>query len=134
MIVQINLTKMIRKSLLAPVDQIRLRISSYSVNNYHQWILSTWSSNPNHQWIKTSKLRINRIILCKWYTSVRDYRRMLSVTETGWLPTLCTAGINLLFSVTDDISCSLFVQKFRGKSGLPALNNYILISLAEAGV
>ena len=35
---------------------------------------------------------------------------MLSVTETGWLQTLCMAGINLLFSVTDDISCSLFAK------------------------
>ena len=30
------------------------------------------------------------------------------MTETGLLPTLCMAGIILLFSVTDDISCSLF--------------------------
>ena len=35
---------------------------------------------------------------------------MLPVTETGWLPTLCMAGVILLFSVTDDISCSLFHQ------------------------
>ena len=35
---------------------------------------------------------------------------MLSVTETGRLPTLCMARIILLFSVTDDISCSLCVQ------------------------
>ena len=36
---------------------------------------------------------------------------MLSVTETGWLLTLCMAGIILLFSVTDNISCSLFFKK-----------------------
>ena len=38
----------------------------------------------------------------------KDYRKMLSVTEIGWLPTLRMTGINLLSSVTDDISCSLF--------------------------
>ena len=35
---------------------------------------------------------------------------MSSLIETGWLPPLCMAGIVLLFSVTDDISCSLFIQ------------------------
>ena len=35
---------------------------------------------------------------------------MLPVTETEWLPTLCMAGIILLFSVTDDISSSLFYK------------------------
>ena len=35
---------------------------------------------------------------------------MLSVPETGWLLTLCMAGIILLFSVTDNISSSLFAQ------------------------
>ena len=46
-----------------------------------------------------------------YFWTQRDYRRMLSVTETGWLPTLYMAGIILLFSVTDDISCSLFEQQ-----------------------
>ena len=41
----------------------------------------------------------------------RDCRRMLSVTKTGWLPTLRIAGIIPLFSVTDDISCSLFLGR-----------------------
>ena len=45
-------------------------------------------------------------------TATRDYRRMLLVTDTGWLPTLFMAGIILWFSVSDNISCSLFMHNF----------------------
>ena len=53
-------------------------------------------------------LNLNLVGKTTFPGSQRDYRRMLSVTETEWLLTLCIAGIILLFSVTDDISCSLF--------------------------
>ena len=46
---------------------------------------------------------------------------MLSVTETRWLPTLCMARIILLFSVTDDISCSLFVILSNSRLGLKTI-------------
>ena len=42
------------------------------------------------------------------------------------------AGIILLFSATDDISSSLFVQKFRGKARLPTPKRLIVFSLAVA--
>ena len=59
---------------------------------------------------QTSRITSTFRVALKNKTYERDYRRTLSVTETGRLPTLCMARIILLFSVTDDISCSLCVQ------------------------
>ena len=53
--------------------------------------------------------------LCTIFNNVEPFcsKRLQEnvVSDRNWMvATLCMAGINLLFSVTDDISCSLFLN------------------------
>ena len=53
------------------------------------------------------------------------------MTETEWLLTLCMAGIILLFSVTDNISCSLFFPNTLRSIQLTSRKPYIRQNIIE---